>query len=239
MTDPSRIEAVTFDFYNTLVFHREGTGRGRILMEYLRARGFRPAPWEHEVLYDVFAVHDMEYSPEAPQDEKDEYYVLVAKRVFERLDVSASGDDASRHAAAMWRILGPACLGVFPDVLETLRTLRAAGYPLALISNWQCGLRHYCVELGLSEHFDHILGSADLGVAKPDARIFADACSRLGVPAHRILHVGDTLADDYQGGKASGLSVLLLVRDPEPESSADRVIHRLTEIPAMLGRSAG
>ena len=237
MSDLSRVEAITFDFFNTLIFHREGRGRGWRLMEYLQAQGLRPDPWEQGVLYDVFESHDTEYSPEAPQDKKDEYYALLSQRVFERLRVPASDEDASRHASSLWQILGPACFEVFPDALEALRALRAEGYPLALISNWQCGLRHFCAELSLSEYFDHILGSADLGVAKPDGRIFADACSRLGVPADQVLHVGDTLADDYLGGEASGLLVVLLDRDPGSESRAARVIHRLDELPCMLRRS--
>ncbi len=208
-------------------------------MEYLEAHELYAAPWEHDVLYDVFESHDTEYSPEAPQDQRDEYYALVAQRVFERLDVPASEEDAARHASSLWQILGPACLAVFPDALEALRALTAEGYPLAMISNWQCGLRHYCAELGLTEHFDHILGSADLGVAKPDGRIFADACSRFGVPAERVLHVGDTLADDYLGGEASGLLVLLLHRDPGAESHADRVIQTLAELPTMLEHAVG
>ena len=234
MTNVSRVEAISFDFFNTLIFHREGRGRGRLLMEYLQAHGLRPTPWEHGVLYDVFEGHDAEYSPEAPEDKREEYYVLLAQRVFERLNVPASEEDASRHASALWQILGPACFDVFPDALEALRTLSAEGYPLAVISNWQCGLRHYCSELGLSQYFDHVLGSADLGVAKPDGRIFADACSRFGVPADRVLHVGDTLADDYLGGEASGLLAVLLDRDPGPEPRAARVIHTLDELPAML-----
>ena len=239
LTNLSRVEAISFDFFDTLVFHREGRGRGRLLMEYLQAHGLRSTPWEHHVLYDVFESHDTEYSPEAPQDERDAYYRLLAQRVFERLKVPASDEAASRHASALWQILGPTCFEVFPDALGALRTLRREGYPLALISNWQSGLRHFCAELGLSEYFDHILGSADLGVAKPDGRIFADACLRLGVPADRVLHVGDTLTDDYLGGEASGLLVALLDRDGGPGSRATRVIHGLDELPAMLRHSHG
>ncbi len=187
MSGLSGVEAITFDFFNTLIFHREGRGRGRVLIEYLQTNGLQPVPWEHRVLYDVFESHDTEYSPEAPQEKRDAYYRLLAQRVFERLKVPASDEAASRHASALWQILGPACFDVFPDALQVLKTLKAEGYPLALISNWQCGLRHFCAELGLSEYFDHILGSADLGVAKPDKRIFAAACSRLGVSAAKIL----------------------------------------------------
>jgi HAD superfamily hydrolase (TIGR01549 family) len=239
LSELSRVEAITFDFYNTLIFHREGRGRGRLLVEYLQTHGLRPVPWEHRVLHDVFESHDTEYSPEAPHDQREAYYAVLAQRVFERLEVPTSHEAVSQHASSVWQILGPACFDVFPDVLEALQTLRAEGYPLAVISNWECGLRHFCTELGLSEYFDHILGSADLGVAKPDERIFADACSRLGVPADRVLHVGDTLTDDYLGGEASGLLVALLDRNPGVEYRAARVIHTLDELPGMLRHSPG
>ena len=237
MTDLSRVEAVTLDFFNTLVFHRDGRGRGRLLVEYLHAHGLGHAPWEHVVLYDIFESHDADYFPAAPQAVRDEYYVLFAQRVFERLEVTASAGAASRHASSLWQILGPACFDVFPDAVETLRTLKAEGYPLAVISNWQCGLRHFCTELGLSEYFDHIVGSADLGVAKPDARIFAETCARLGVPADRVLHAGDSVTDDYLGGEAAGLLVVLVDREPGPDPLTAGVIHGLGELPAMLRRS--
>ena len=239
MTELSCVEAITFDFFDTLVFHRDGRGRGRLLVEYLQAHGLPHAPWEHAVLYDVFESFDTAYSPGAPEDQRDDYYAQLAQRVFERLEVPVSDGDVPRHASSLWRILGPACLNVFPDALEALRTLRARDYRLALISNWHCGLRHFCAELGLSTSFDHVLGSADLGVAKPDARIFADACSRLGVPAERVLHVGDTFADDYLAGEASGLLTVLVDRHPGAEPRAARVIHGLDELPGMLARSVG
>jgi FMN phosphatase YigB (HAD superfamily) len=120
---PPPVDAVTLDFYQTLAFHREGRGRGRVLMEYLDAQGLEPSPWEHQVLYDVFAVHDEAYSPDASAGERRAYHVALAGRVLERLGIRASGAAAAGHAEAVWRILGPASLGVFPDVLETLRTL--------------------------------------------------------------------------------------------------------------------
>ena len=126
MSELERIEAVTFDFFNTLILHREGRGRGRVLIEYLQANGLQSAPWEHDVLYDVFKSHDTEYSPDAPQEVRDAYSRLLAQRVFERLNVSVSDEAASGHASALWQILGPACFDVFPDALEVLETLKAA-----------------------------------------------------------------------------------------------------------------
>lgn len=233
------IEAVTLDYYNTLVFHRTGEGRGRVLMEYLEDQGFTPAPWEHQVLYDVFELHDEAYSPTAPETERDAYYVALAQRVLSRTGTGASATDAARHAEALWRILGPASFAVFPDAPAALHELRAQGVPLAVISNWQRGLRHFCQELEISDFFEHILGSADLGVAKPDERIFREACGRLGVPPDRVLHVGDTLVDDYLGGRAAGVEVALIDRRDAGDPGAERVITSLSELPGLVRELQG
>ncbi len=233
-TDSSRIEGITIDFYNTLIFHREGPGRGHALIGYLEAHGFAHAPWEHGVLYDVFEDHDARYSPEGSADERRAYYAYLAGRVFERLGVPSSNGDAARHAAALWRILGPASFDLFPDALPTLAALRAQGYPIAIVSNWQAGLRHFCTELGLSRYVDHVIGSADFGVGKPERAIFDEACARLGLPPEQVVHVGDTLVDDYEGGQAAGLQVILLQRETEASADVESVIHGLDELPSML-----
>ena len=227
-------EAVTLDFFNTLVYHREGRGRGRVLMEYLKLQGLEPAPWEHQVLYDVFAPHEHAYSPQAPPHERQAYYAELTARVFERLRIPASSDDATEHAEAVWRILGSACFEIFPDALEALGALRAGGVPVAVVSNWQSGLRHFCVELGIADFCDHVLSSADLGMAKPDEHIFLEACARLGVPPQRTLHVGDTYVDDYVGGGAAGLQVALLDRAGDTDQKAVRAIRSLTELSGLV-----
>jgi HAD superfamily hydrolase (TIGR01549 family) len=229
------IDAVCVDFYNTLVFHREGIGRGRALIQYLAAHGIAHAPWEHQVLYDVFDEHDVRYDPHGSQDDRDAYYAYLADRLFERLGVARSDGDAKRHAAGLWRVLGPGAFEVFADVRGALPALRAHGYPIAIVSNWQRGLRHYCTELGLSDHVGHVVASGDIGIAKPAPVIFLEACTRLGKPPQRVLHVGDSFAEDYRGGEAAGLQVVLLQRDPGPHPADVPMIRRLDELLPLLG----
>ena len=206
------IQAVTFDFFNTLVYHRRGdAGRGAMLMAYLASHAIASDPWEHQVLYDVMEPHAREYSPDFPPAEKHAYFCQLAGRVFRRLNVSTEHQPAD-HAAAIWNLIGPGSLALFPEVLPTLDRLRSAGYRLAIISNWQCGLHHFCVELGLADRFEHVLSSAEVGCAKPDAQIFADACQRLGVEPGRVLHVGDTQLDDVDGAQAYGMQPILIDR---------------------------
>ncbi len=229
------IDAVTFDFYNTLVYHHQGHGRGSTLMEYLRAQGLPSDPWEHQVLYDVFEQHGTEYAPHQSEEDKRRYLVRFTNRVFLRLNVRAPDRAVADHAANVWRVLGPASLAVFPEVSGVLEALRGAGYRLAVVSNWQGGLRHFCTELGLGDAFDHVLASAEVGSVKPDPEIFHHACRRLGVPSHRVLHVGDSVVDDVEGALGAGLRAVLVQREPEGPPVDAPMIPNLDGLPQLLG----
>ncbi|MEJ2206975.1 MAG: HAD-IA family hydrolase [Gemmatimonadota bacterium] len=231
----SSVDAVTLDFYQTLVFHRDGRGRGRVLMEYLERQGLEPAPWEHQILYDVFGHHDEAYSPHGSPEEKRAYRTALAGRVFERMGIRLASAAVGAHADALWQILGPASLEVFPDVIETLQALRARGLPLAVVSNWQSGLPHFCTELGLGSFLDHVLASGDLGVEKPDTGIFLEACERLGVPPERTLHVGDTYLDDYVGATSAGFQVVLIDRFGGAQPGDAPTIRDFTALLELVG----
>lgn len=229
------IEAVTFDFFNTLVCHRRGDGgRGAVLMEYLTFQGLESDPWEHQVLYDVLEPHAREYEPDQSPAEKQQYLCRLAERVFERLNVQCDIGEARNHAARIWELIGPSSLAVFPDAPPALERLGAAGYRLAVISNWQCGLAHFCVELGIRDPFEQIIASAEVGYAKPSREIFEEACRRLAVSPDRVLHVGDTLEDDLEGARRAGMRAVLIRRWDEGREPAGSVIHGLEEVPQML-----
>jgi HAD superfamily hydrolase (TIGR01549 family) len=232
------VDAITFDFYNTLVYPVSGRGRGAMLMDYLDAQGLESDPWEHHVLYDVFESHGHEYSPRFSTEEKHRYYGRFAARVFERLSVRVTGGDAALHAENVWNLIGPAGFAVFSEVPSLLRTLRAAGYRLGVVSNWQCGLSHFCVELGLGNAFDEVLASAEIGSAKPDPAIFYEACRRLGTPCDRVLHVGDSVLDDLEGARNAGLQAVLLQRDPPSTPPEVPTIRSLHAIPQVLAQAS-
>lgn len=233
--DANSIDAVTFDFYNTLVYHRHGPGRGAMVTEYLDAQGWEHDPWEHQVLYDIFESHETDYAPDKSEEEKYHYYVTLAERLFRRLNVRVPNGAANEHATNLWYLLGPDSLTVFPEVTRVLGVLKEANYPLAVVSNWQRGLRNFCIELGIGHAFDHVLASAEIASEKPDAAIFNEACRRLDTPAHRVLHVGDTILDDVEGARAAGMPVILVQRNdavPPPDTLS---VSSLETLPELLG----
>ncbi len=228
------IRAVSFDFYNTLVHHRQGQGRGAVLMQYLRRQGLQSHGWEHQVLYDIFERHAADYSPDLSLRSRQQYLQNLAERVFRRLKVQASAGSSADHAENLWAILGPASLAVFPEVHPVLRSVKKTGYATAIISNWQAGLGHFCSELGLGELVDHVLVSAEVGWEKPERAIFDQAADCLKVPARNILHVGDSQVDDCQGARRAGFRALLLRRDLPTANPDESTIASLEELISIL-----
>ena len=100
----------------------------------------------------------------------------------------------------------------YPDALETLQCAREQGMATALISNISFDIRPHLAAAGLLDHFDAVVLSYEVGLIKPDPRIFALACEKLGVDPARAVMVGDHPADG--GGAALGVRTFFV--DPAP-----------------------
>ena len=55
---------------------------------------------------------------------------------------------------------------------------------------------------------DVVTDSGCVGVGKPDPRVFQETIDGLGLPAARILHVGDSTFYDVAGAAAVGMQVV-------------------------------
>jgi HAD superfamily hydrolase (TIGR01509 family) len=100
----------------------------------------------------------------------------------------------------------------YPDTLPTLKALRAAGVPVAVISNVGFDIRGICAALGFADLVDQFVLSYELGRCKPDPAIFWRACGLLGVDPERALMVGDTPAD--AGAVGAGCRALIVPAAP-------------------------
>ena len=107
----------------------------------------------------------------------------------------------------------PAAWSVYADVVPALDELRARGFSLAIVSNWDSSLPALLDANSLSARFDAILVSGIEGTGKPGGEIFLRACRRLGVEPEEALHVGDSREEDYEAARAAGLCALLLDRN--------------------------
>jgi 2-haloacid dehalogenase len=131
-------------------------------------------------------------------------------------------------------------LDAYPDVAACLEVLRAAGLATAILSNGEPEmLRAAVASAGLTALFDAVLSVEEVGIFKPDPRVYQLAVNRLEVPSERICFVS-TNAWDAAGAAFFGFRVAWLNRFGQRleqlPGAPVAVIGGLDELPALLGR---
>lgn len=125
----------------------------------------------------------------------------------------------------------------YPEVPAALQGLRAAGLRRVVVSNWDVSLHAVLRRTGLARLISGAITSAELGTSKPSPALFRHALTIAGVPARHAVMVGNSVAEDVEGGRASGVAPVLLVRDgaaPPAGLHGVPVIRSLRELPALV-----
>ncbi|MEX1078586.1 MAG: HAD family hydrolase [Homoserinimonas sp.] len=134
------------------------------------------------------------------------------------------------------------------DALPCLNALesRIPGVQFGIITNAELNYQIPKLDrLALGPRMRHVIASGEVGVPKPDARIFHRACELFGVEPQNAAYVGDRLQTDARGAVDAGLTGVWLDRGvvvpaadevAEAEAAGVLVIRSLTELPALLSR---
>ena len=110
------------------------------------------------------------------------------------------------------------------DLLDFLGGLRPK-YKVGLISNAWSGLRPWMVGRGIDRAFDEMIISAEVGVMKPEKRIYQLALEKLGVAAAESVFVDD-FPENVEGAQAVGMQT---IRFKEPEKVKEELQRLLQE----------
>ena len=152
---------------------------------------------------------------------------------------------AALPPAALTEVLLDALVFVaYPDAAPALAALRADGYALVVVSNWDASLPERLAETGLAPLVDAAVASAVLGVAKPERAIFDHALALVGARAGASWHVGDTWHVDVTGARAAGLRPVLVAREGEAGAPGGRrrrrtpVLADLRGLPGLIAAGA-
>jgi len=190
------LDAVTVDGFGTLV---ELIDPVPDLAAMLRRHGTqRP----DDVVRSAFAVEAGHYRAHSLTGRTPES-LGVLRRQCTKVFLDAAG--VSLDAAALApEFVAALRFRLLPDAEAALTSLRSRGLELAVVSNWDISLHGRIEELGLGALVTTVVTSADAGAEKPDPRIFELALARLGVRSDRVLHIGDSAADE-RGAVAVGL----------------------------------
>jgi putative hydrolase of the HAD superfamily len=153
------------------------------------------------------------------------------RALFGELGVDADVEQvlAMRRERAR-RVLDPR-----PDALPTLDELRRRGYLLGMISVCTQDVPQVWDDTPLGGKFDATVFSCDVGVSKPDPRIYVIACERLGVEPADCLFVGDGANDELPGAERAGMTAVQLrapgeALTPDGEAWQGASIQHLSEV---------
>lgn len=231
----SRYDAVLFDAGETLV--RPTPSFGEALHGLLAEQGLvfdpddvnrvaREALWDASqdamqrgVLWTV--------SPESSRA----FWTGIYMRTLETLGGSAP---ASVPGWLFEQFTQPERYGPYPDALPALRELRAHGYRLGIVSNWEPWLPVVLDRIGMSPLLDTIAVSGAEGIEKPDPALFELALKRMGVKPERAAYVGDSPTHDVEPALSLGMGAVLVDRYGRHEGVHRPTIASLGMLTAVL-----
>jgi len=108
-------------------------------------------------------------------------------------------------------------------LVNYIRSLRPR-YKTGLLSNAWSDLRHYLENhWHVADAFDDLVISAEVGLAKPDARIYQLAVERLAVAPEQAVFVDDYL-DNVEAARAAGLHAIHFRGLEQSRAELDRVL---------------
>lgn len=230
--DFSRFEFLTFDCYGTLINWEEGILR--CLHRILADHGKDPCDATILKLYGDFEAS-------AEQGEYRRYREVlqsVVQRFGKEFGFAPTENEVSSLPDSLpnWK--------PWPDTVGALRELQTQ-FRFAIISNVDDDL-FAATRPQLEVVFDQIVTAQQAQAYKPSLKIFKLALSRIGVPADRILHVGQSIYHDVIPAQSLGLASVWVNRPSVRtgvgavkaiEGRPDLQVSSLAELAAACARS--
>jgi 2-haloacid dehalogenase len=123
---------------------------------------------------------------------------------------------------------------LYPGALAAIRAL-ARTYPLALITNGIALVqRKRFAASPITKYFRAVVISEEVGIAKPDPRIFEPALAAVGVAACDVLYVGDSVTSDMAAARNAGMDFCWLNPDGKPVPAGHRARHVISHVKDLL-----
>jgi putative hydrolase of the HAD superfamily len=230
-------KAVFFDVGNTLLFPHPSVSEvcRQVLLDAGHVRDIdaidQYMPLVDAYYEDRYREDDTFWTDEG---ETNDVWVGMYSLLARKLGLDEDAEELARRVyeefgkADRWR--------AYDDVLPALMRLKERGHRLGIISNWDRRLAGLLDGLGIAGLLDTIVSSAEVGLHKPDPRIFQLACDRVGVRPGEAVHVGDHHYADILGASAVGMIPVLIDRQETPDSALG--IGTLDALEAFLGWTA-
>ena len=200
------IRAIFFDAGNTLIHMDYDAIAAALAREGVAAAAgdVQRAEWRARVRLDA-SFHPGASTEHPSTGER--YLALVLDELGVRSAATVAALTAWRRTynppKGLWTV-------VEPDAKAALALTRRCGLTTAVISNSNGTIAEILDTLGLGRHLDFVIDSSEVGVEKPDPRIFHIALERAQLRPEQAAYIGDFYSIDVLGARAAGLQAVLM-----------------------------
>jgi HAD superfamily hydrolase (TIGR01549 family) len=233
----SKFKAIFFDLGSTLVYSKDPwppiyEKADQALIEVLRSAGFKVDPL---AFYTEFGGFIRSYYEDPSEDNHEKTAFISLREMLFHLGFQNIPDSILRAALVAMYAVTQKNWYLEDDAIPTLKILGSRGYRLGLISNTsdEKNVQGIVDHWELRPFFESIITSAELGVRKPDARIFQTALDRLKVLPQAAVMVGDTLEADVLGANRMNIFSIWITRRAQVPDEGELVIQPQAVITAL------
>ncbi|BAO90945.1 haloacid dehalogenase type II [Caballeronia cordobensis] len=222
-----RPEWLTFDCYGTLIQWDEGLLAA--VREILHDR--QAADVDAARFVEVYDRHEHALEQTPPHRSFREVSGQGLRLALEEFGLSGSERDA---AVLTSRI---SAMPPFPEVVGTLKALKASGYRLCIVSNTDDDvIAGNVAQLG--GHIDRVITAQQAGAYKPARRLFDYAHEQLGVSKDDVVHICASPHLDHAAARDIGFRCVWIDRGTGrkllPDYTPDAVLKTLDEVPPLF-----
>ncbi len=226
------VEACVFDAYGTLFDVHSAVGKCKTLFPNPDAQA--------DKLSDIWRTRQLQYSwLRAAMGRHDPFWALTGDALDFALD-SVFGADTAKPDGLREALMGAYLdLSTYPEVIDTLKTLRAAGLKTAILSNGSPDmLGPVCESTGVGPLMDAVISVEEVGVFKPHPSVYDLVRKHLGVRRTAVTFQSSN-AWDAQAASDYGFRVAWINRFGQARErlpgAPDAELQRLDQLPPLLG----
>jgi 2-haloacid dehalogenase len=232
MLDFNRFEILTFDCYGTLVNWEAG-----ILSALHRVLSAHGKSIDDATLLQLYGDFELRSEQGAFRPYREVLESVVRQFATEfRFTPSPEEVRSLADSLSIWK--------PWPDTVAALRQLKSR-FRLAILSNVDDDL-FAATRPQLGVDFDEVVTAQQAQAYKPSLKIFELALSRIPAPAHRVLHVGQSIYHDIVPAQLLGLATVWVNRPSArpgvgavkaAEATPDLTVSSLAELAAAANQN--
>ncbi|NWF86731.1 HAD-IA family hydrolase [Candidatus Bathyarchaeota archaeon] len=242
--DKNNIKAVTFDLWETLLLEKNGWNQKRMNIRCQKlAQALNKLGTKIQAKQLAFAFKEMTTWLETIWDNNNEvthidqiqFIIQTTSKGALNLKKEWINQLSTAYVSAIFEI--PPVIN--PDTHKVLQWLKNQNKRIGIICNTGLtpgiGIRKFLAQEGIANYFDATVFSDEVGIRKPNPKIFQIAAQKLQTKPNNIVHVGDNLKSDIWGAQNAGFKTIFLATETGRDRIAESDPKSLVAISRKLG----